>query len=137
MCVARRTKLCKLMLTICCILSVGGPASITPVTFKKVILQKQPYRTTSDFNPVSNPYLREPPSTPALELSIVLFAASFPMRLVKSRLVLSAILAAITDGARPAASSDEPNASKGSQTSHCAPLGRRGSALLGELSHRS
>src|SRR5215471_16427743 len=87
MCVARQTKRCKLMLTICCILSVGGPASITPVTFKKVILQKQLYRTTPDFNPVLNPYLRGLPSTPALELSIVLFAANFPMRLVKSPLV--------------------------------------------------
>ena len=84
-------KTLQLMLTICCILSVGGPVSITPVTFKKVIFQKQPYRTTSDFNPVLNPYLRAPPSTPALELSIVLFAASFPMGLVKSPLVFISV----------------------------------------------
>ena len=83
MCVAWRTKLSKLMLTNCCILSVGGPVSITPATFKKVILQKQRFRNTSDFNPALNLCLRGLPSTLASELSIVLFAMSFPMRLVR------------------------------------------------------
>src|SRR5262245_22332868 len=91
MCVVRGTKIWRLMLTICCTLSVGGPASITPVTFKKVILQTQRYRITSDSNPVSNLYLRGLPSTIALELSIVLFVMSSPMRLVRSPTVFISV----------------------------------------------
>src|SRR5215831_5500510 len=87
MCVGCRTKLYMLTLTICCILSVGGPASITQVTFKKVILQKQCYWIMSDSSLVLNLYLPEPPSTPALELLIALFVTSFPMRLVRSLMV--------------------------------------------------